>query len=205
MTEQEPSQHYFSAQPQARSREQRIAVEVRGISFGLWTDKGMFSPDHVDRGSLNLAKEVQLRPGMRVLDWGAGYGFLGCLLARLYPDCPVVMAEINERAAALAERNARELGLAQVRVIVGPAPASLGDERFDCLVSNPPLRAGRAAVEEVIDDAVTRLNPGGELWLVIPTNKGAKRYLAYLQERFAEARTVSINGGFRVLWARKAA
>jgi len=44
-----------------------------------------------------------------------------------------------------------------------------------------------------------------ELWLVVPTHKGAKRYLATLQETFAEARTVAISGGFRVLWAKATA
>lgn len=200
----EPSagQHYFSADPQARSHEQQIRVDLRGVSLRLWTDTGMFSPDHVDRGSRVLAQELQLRPGQSVLDWGAGYGFLGLLAARLYPDCKLTLVEINQRAAALAERNARELGLINVTVIVGPAPEVLGDATFDVIVSNPPLRAGRAAVEGLIADARARLRPGGELWLVIPTHKGAKRYLATLQETFAEARTVTISGGFRVLWAR---
>ncbi len=197
-------QHYFSSQPAAASREQRVRVEVRGLVLDLWTDAGVFSAGHVDRGSLLLARELQLRPGMRVLDWGAGYGFLGLVAAQLCPECQVTLVEINQRAAALAERNARELRLPNVRIIAGAAPEALGDERYEAIISNPPLRAGRQAVETLIADAATRLTPGGELWLVIPTNKGAKRYLQYMAERFAATRTVSITGGFRVLWARTA-
>lgn len=197
-------QHYFSPEPATASREQRVRVEVRGLVLDLWTDAGIFSAGHVDRGSLLLAKELQLRPGMRVLDWGAGYGFLGLVAARLCPECQVTLVEINQRAAALAERNARELRLPNVRVTAGAAPEVLRDERYEAIVSNPPLRAGRQAVEALIADAATRLTPGGELWLVIPTNKGAKRYLEYMAERFAATRTVSITGGFRVLWAQRA-
>jgi 16S rRNA (guanine1207-N2)-methyltransferase len=196
--------HYFSAETEAASRERRIRVAVRGLAFELWTDAGMFSPGHVDRGSLILAKELQLRAGARVLDWGAGYGFLGIVAARLWPDCQVTMVEVNQRAAALAERNVRELRLDNVRVISGPAPEALGDEAYDIVISNPPLRAGRAAVEGLISDTAQRLTPGGELWLVVPTSKGAKRFLAFMAERLAETRTVDITGGYRVLWGRKA-
>lgn len=198
------SPHYFSPEPTAASRQRRVRVEVRGLVLDLWTDAGVFSAGHVDRGSLLLAKELQLQPGARVLDWGAGYGFLGLVAARLCPECQVTLVEVNQRAAALAEKNAQELRLRNVRVIAGAAPEALGDERYETILSNPPLRAGRQAVEALIADAATRLTPGGELWLVIPTNKGAKRYLEYMSGCFAQTRTVSITGGFRVLWARTA-
>jgi 16S rRNA (guanine1207-N2)-methyltransferase len=196
--------HYFSAETEAASRERRVQVTARGLTLQLWTDAGMFSPGHVDRGSLILAKALQLRAGTRVLDWGAGYGFLGILAARLCPDCHVTMVEINQRAAALAERNVRELRLANARVISGAAPEALGDETYDVVISNPPLHAGRPAVDALIADAAQRLTPGGELWLVVPTRKGARGFLAYMAERLAETRTVDVTGGYRVLWGRKA-
>jgi len=129
---------------------------------------------------------------------------LGLLAAQMCPAGTVVLVEINERAAALAQENARRLGLSNVQVIVGEAPQALEERDFDIIMSNPPLRAGKEAVLAIIEYAAKHLRPGGELWLVIPTNKGAKRYLCYLQERFAHATTKAISGGYRVLWAKQA-
>jgi 16S rRNA G1207 methylase RsmC len=58
---------------------------------------------------------------------------------------------------------------------------------------------GKAAVETVIREARRRLRPGGSLWLVVPTKKGAKGYLSLMEELFAKAETADISGGFRVL------
>lgn len=199
-----PPQHYFSEQPTVPSAPRTAKVSVRGLDLEFVTDAGVFSHGAIDRGSKVLVAEVQVRPGARVLDWGAGYGFLGITLALLYPQGRVTMVEINQRAAALTEQNVARYQLRNTEVICGPAPEAIGEQRFDVVVSNPPLHVGRAAVEAVIRDAAQRLTPGGELWVVIPTAKGAKRYLALMDELFAQTRTVSISGGFRVLWARTA-
>ena len=197
------AQHYFVAEPASRSDPTQVRVSLRGLTLELWTDRGVFSHGGVDRGSRLLAERMELKPGARVLDWGAGYGLLGIVAAALCPDCAVTLVEVNQRAAALAERNTKQQGLPRARVICGQAPAALGEERFDVIISNPPLRAGRAAVEALIADAEQRLTPGGELWLVVPTNKGAKRFLSHMVRLFSEARTVAISGGYRVLWAKK--
>jgi 16S rRNA (guanine1207-N2)-methyltransferase len=203
-TGERPSEHYFTAQPSAVSAPKTVPVSVRGLSLALQTDAGVFARGAVDRGSRLLAAGVQLQPGARVLDWGAGYGFLGLVLALLYPDSQVDLVEINERAVDLARQNLARYEAGNAQVICGEAPGVLGEQSYDAIVSNPPFRAGREAVEELIADAGQRLTPGGELWLVVPTNKGAKRFLQFMNEHFFETRTVAISGGYRVLWAKRA-
>lgn len=180
-------------------------MQVRGLTLTLWTDRGVFSHAGLDRGTKLLASTMELPPDADILDWGAGYGVLGFVAALTCPTCRVTLVEVNERAATLAERNRAELGLPNVDVIAGAAPEALGGRQFDVIISNPPFAAGRAAVEGLIEDASRRLRPGGEIWLVIPTNKGAKTFLRCMTDRFAETDTRAISGGYRILWARKAA
>ncbi len=197
--------HYFSSRPQSASRPREITVEVRGLTLRLQTDRGVFSHGGLDAGTRLLAEKMELRPGADVLDWGAGYGPLGLVAASLCPTCRVTLVELNERAAQLAEANARALRLANVEVVTGAAPEALGERAFDAIISNPPLRAGRAAVSAVIEYAADHLRPGGELWLVIPTNKGAKTFLRQMAELFARTDTRAISGGYRILWAAREA
>jgi 16S rRNA (guanine1207-N2)-methyltransferase len=200
---EEAQEHYFSAQPQVASRPREIVVTARGLTLKLQTDRGVFAHGGLDRGTKLLAGKMELRPGTEVLDWGAGYGPLGLIAASACPECRVTLVEINERAAALAAHNAQALGLKNTEVITGAAPEALGGREFETIISNPPLRAGKSAVEAIIEYAAAHLRPGGELWLVIPTSKGAKTVQQKLAGRFAQAETKTISGGYRILWARQ--
>ena len=197
-----PQEHYFSAQPQVASHPHEVVVTARGLTLTLQSDRGVFAHGGLDKGTRLLAQTMELRPGAAVLDWGAGYGPLGLIAATAWPDCHVTMVEINERASALAEQNAQTLGLRNVEVIAGAAPDALGERAFDAIISNPPLRAGKSAVEAIMAYGAAQLRPGGELWLVIPTHKGAKTFQRRLTELFAQAETKAISGGYRILWAR---
>lgn len=199
----EPQEHYFSARPDVPSRPQEIVVAARGLTLRLQSDRGVFAHGGLDKGTKLLAEKMELRPGAEVLDWGAGYGPLGLIAATVCRDCRVTLIEINERAAALAEQNAQALGLGNVEVIAGAAPEALGERDFDAIISNPPLRAGKSAVEAILAYAAAHLRPGGELWLVIPTSKGAKGFLQRMVEQFAQAETKTISAGYRILWARQ--
>lgn len=196
-----PPEHYFSPQPQAPSRPREITIQVRGLSLRLHTDRGVFSHGGLDKGTKLLAETMQLRPDTDVLDWGAGYGPLGLIAASLCPTSRVTLVELNERAAQLAADNARALRLTNVDVIAGAAPDALDGRDFDAIIANPAFSAGKQAVEAIIEYAAEHLRPAGELWLVIPTNKGAKTFLKQMQARFPRTDTKAISGGYRILWA----
>ncbi len=197
------TQHYFTREPQVASQPLLIAVTVCGMRLQLWTDRGVFSHGKLDTGTKLLAANLEIGAHDRVLDWGAGYGVLGIVAAKLEPTCSVTMVEVNQRAAELARRNLAENNVANAQVIAGSAPEVLGEAQFDTVISNPPVSRGRQVVEEIIADSHARLSPGGRLWLVIHTRKGAKRYLTYLQQLFEQADTATIKGGYRILVGRK--
>ncbi|MFO7948659.1 MAG: methyltransferase [Armatimonadota bacterium] len=197
-------QHYFTTEPDVPSDPQLLRVKLRGHKIKLWTDAGVFSYERVDTGTKALIKAMRIEPGEEVLDWGAGYGAIGIIAALLEPTCRVTMVEMNRRAAELAERNIEQNGIENATVIAGEAPEALQDRRFDRILCNAPVSRGRQVVLEMISDSRTRLHPGGELWTVIHTRKGAKRYIKTLEETFAKAWTETITGGYRVLVGAKA-
>jgi len=57
----EPStDHYFTAQPHARSQPKEFTVSVREVELTLTSDRGVFSHGQLDDGTLRLLKKMEL-------------------------------------------------------------------------------------------------------------------------------------------------
>lgn len=191
------TQHYFTSNPQSAHDERAIQVELAGVRADFCTDAGVFSRDGLDFGSRLLIETVHPLLHGRVLDMGCGWGAIGVLLARLCPDAQITMADINERAVALAARNARQNGaIAETLVSDGYeniAPA------FDAIVTNPPIRAGKQTVYRILDGAKTRLAPGGRLFLVIRKEQGAPSAQTHLQGVYSRVELLARKKGYWIL------
>ncbi|HEV7776028.1 MAG TPA: peptide chain release factor N(5)-glutamine methyltransferase [Luteibacter sp.] len=74
----------------------------------------------------------------RVVDLGTGSGAIALAIARERPLAEVVATDASTDALAVAEGNARTLGLDRVRFVRGDWFAPLSDGLFDLIVSNPP-------------------------------------------------------------------
>ena len=62
--------------------ERLIRTEVLGTALELEAHDGLFSPRHIDRGTLAMLSVAPPEPGMRVMDLGCGYGVVGIAAAR---------------------------------------------------------------------------------------------------------------------------
>ncbi len=72
-------------------------------------------------------------------------------------------------------------------------------ERFDLIVTNPPVRAGKKVIYELFAQAKDHLTEGGRLVLVMRTQQGAKSALRKLAEIYPRVEEAERGGGFRVL------
>jgi 16S rRNA (guanine1207-N2)-methyltransferase len=201
-TVDEPPEHYFTPQPTSPSEESEFSVGLAGRRFTFRTDAGVFAHRFLDRGTRLLLASLPLPLRGEVLDWGAGYGAIGVVVAALSPEARVVMVEVNERAAALAQANAELNHVGNVELIAGDALRVLGERCFDAILTNPPIHAGKATVTALIEDARRRLRDTGEFWMVVRTQDGAKSYFRLLQELFPRVERVDMRGGYRVFRAR---
>lgn len=197
--------HYFSPQPIVPSRPRELWWTVAGRDWRFVTDAGVFSGGRIDPGTRLLCQTVNLPPGARFIDWGAGYGVLGLVLAAQDPAAFGLLVEINGRAARLAALNARLNGVDNCRVVQTDGLSAVAAKKeFDAVVSNPPLRAGRKVVRRLLTEARKRLRQGGALWLVVRRRQGAASLARDLEACFGPAETVARKSGYRVLRARVA-
>ncbi len=195
--------HYYVREPAVRSQPRELRARLAGHDLVLTTDRGVFSHGKLDRGTKLLAETVEIPAGARVLDLGCGYGVLGIVAALEEPTCCVTMTDVNSRACSLAKRNAQANGAGCIEVINGDAREVLAGRDFDLILINPPLRSGRENVLRLFRWCASTLAPGGELWCVIQTNKGARRYARDLEQWFGFIETVRISGGYRIFRARE--
>lgn len=195
-------EQYFTAKPTSRHRMESVTASFHGRTLVFLTDAGVFSRGAIDRGTELLAKSIGLHPGAHVLDLGCGYGVLGIVAAALAPNGRVVMTDTNERAVQLAQRNLHANAMPHVDVRLGAFYDPVAGERFDMIVTNPPIRAGKHVVFRIIEEAPAHLRHRGSLWMVARTRQGARSLAARMVEVFGGCETVARGSGYRVLRSR---
>jgi 16S rRNA (guanine1207-N2)-methyltransferase len=193
-------EHYFTQNPASAHRERTFETTVCGLTLSFVTDAGVFSKDGLDPGSRLLIETLPPLSG-RVLDLGCGWGPVGAFLAKLNPAARLVLADVNPRALALARRNLKANGV-EAEVV-----ESDGFERvegpFSHVVTNPPIRAGKALIYALFDEAFRRLEPGGALTIVIRKQQGAPSALKHFQETFGSGTIIAKDAGYWIIQARK--
>jgi release factor glutamine methyltransferase len=87
---------------------------------------------------------IQRIPGQgsyRVLDLGTGSGAVALSIAHARPNVDVVGVDTSSAALKVAQLNAGQSGLTNVRLLLSDWFTALNNERFDIIVSNPPYIA----------------------------------------------------------------
>ena len=132
------------------------------------------------------------------LDVGCGYGFLSIVLAKEL-NISGVGVDVNLRALDLAKSNA---SLNQVSVSFKESNIYENIEgKFDLIITNPPIRAGKKTVLGILLDAKKYLNTNGELWGVIRKDQGAKSIIKMLLDTY-QVEIKEKNKGFYVFVAK---
>lgn len=196
-------EHYFTPRPGAPSRPRPVQARLRGTVWTFLTDRAVFARGGVDPGTRLLIEAMQIAPGDTVLDLGCGYGAIGLVAARLARLGRVVLVDVNERAVELAAKNARRLHLSNVEVYQGDGTEPVQGQIFDVVLSNPPIRAGRATVRRLVREVHAILAPGGRFTFVARTAQGAHTLAKDVAAVFGAVREVERAGGYRVYEARR--
>lgn len=146
----------------------RIHYQHRGHSFVFDVGHTLFSSFEVDEGTDVFLRFLQPEAPRTILDLGCGYGPIGIILARLWPDAHVVMADRDLLAVRYARHNAAQNGQANMIVVGSVGMESVPDRPYDLIVSNIPAKLGDGAIEqEFFLEPYHRLQPGGAYWFVV--------------------------------------
>ena len=197
------SEHYYSQQPGARHDRRTIDTVLRGKSLRFTSDAGVFSKGDIDYGSRVLIEAMDIPEGAAVLDVGCGYGPIGITAAHLIPKGHVTMIDINSRAVELAKENALNNGIRNVTIMESDMLGALDGQTFDVILTNPPIRAGKAVVHQIFEQSYEHLNEGGTLWIVIQKKQGAPSAAAKLESLFGSVEEVAKDKGYRIIKAKK--
>ncbi len=150
-------------------------------NFTFYTDNGVFSKDGLDFGSRLLLECIPIEEvGANILDVGCGYGVLGIVINKITKSS-VDMIDINLRAIHLAERNIKENNCSNIRVFESNCYSKI-DKKYSCIITNPPIRAGKKIVYEILMNAINYLEKDGILFLVIRKEQGAKSLISDLEK-----------------------
>ena len=192
-------EQYFARDPSGPSRVAVAVWEHAGREYEFLSDSGVFSRGRVDYGSRLLASSLPAFRG-RVLDIGCGYGFIGLAVKLMNPQAEVVLCDVNSRALALARENAKRLCV-HAEVIESDGYSEIPG-KFDAIVTNPPVRAGKAVYYPWFDGAPERLNPGGSLFIVLRRKQGAPSAAKRLEALFPRVEEIGHGGGYHAIAAR---
>ncbi len=188
--------HYYSEDPDVPLKTKAIEVCLKGYCFKFITASGVFSFGKLDRGTELLVESMILDEGWRVLDLGCGYGAIGIVASRFVDY--VIMTDVNRRALNMARKNLKINDVRNAEVKWGSLYEPVSREKFDSIITNPPVHAGKAVLREIVINAPRHLNDGGLLQLVIKTKQGAKYIKALMEDHFTEVRELAKGSGYRV-------
>lgn len=194
-----PPSHYFDAEPKAVSDRRRLELSLPDVHLELIADRGVFAATAVDAGTRFLLHRLPAIPAdvYTVLDLGCGYGPIALTVAARAPQADIWAIDVNDRARTLTEANAGINELLNVRVAhPDEVPPEL---RFDLIVSNPPVRIGKAALHAVLDRWLGRLAPGGRAWLVVQKHLGSDSLTRWLEDRGHTVVRLGSRRGYRIL------
>jgi 16S rRNA (guanine1207-N2)-methyltransferase len=190
--------HYFAATPSSSSQPSAVRLHLPDVQMTLMADRGVFSGNRVDSGTLALLRESAPPPAEgNLLDLGCGYGPVACVLARRSPGATVWAIDVNSRALELTGANASALGLTNIRAA---SPDEVPAETvFAGIWSNPPIRVGKDALHELLAVWMGRLAPGTSTWLVVNRHLGSDSLAAWLVSEGWAVRRAASKSGYRVL------
>lgn len=190
--------HYFSENNDTlKSNPKEIAFRVNDTNLKFITDVGVFSKDSLDRGTKVLLDHLEvLDTDKQALDLGCGYGVVGIYLVKQY-QLEVDMVDVNNRAIELSKKNST-LNKMDTNVFMSDGFSNI-ENKYDLIVTNPPIRAGKKVYYKFFEDSIHYLTENGRFYVVINKKHGASSAINFLNTIYNSVEIVGKNKGFNVI------
>lgn len=191
--------HYFTNEENLKSEIEKVIAEINGIPFYFYTDNGVFSKGELDFGTELLLKNFKYDDpnNKTLLDIGCGCGPIGIYAAHL--GFTVDMSDVNKRAIHLSKMSLKEQNL-NANVFESDAYKNITN-KYDYIVSNPPIRVGKEKLYEIVMNAKEHLKDGGSLWIVVRKQQGAESMLRDMKNVYKTVEVIAKKKGFFIIKA----
>ena len=188
---------YFDNDKSIKSEKRNIKFYFRDRKYSLVSDNGVFSKDRFDYGTRVLLESIDIdNMSGNVLDLGCGIGVVGIILGSINTHISIDMVDVNERAIELSKENLL-LNNIDNNVFVSDVYNSI-DKKYDYIVSNPPIRAGKDAIRRFLLGSYDYLTDNGILYFVMRKDHGVKSMIKELEEIY-NVEIVNKDKGFYIV------
>lgn len=197
--------YYFTKNPDVIHDEKEWTFELLNNEFKFTTDNGVFSKKTVDFGSrvlLNAFAQQEIIAG-NILDVGCGYGPIGLAIAKDQPERQIDMTDVNELALELAKKNAEINKITNVSIFESAAYNNVTKTDYATIVTNPPIRAGKNVVHDILSGAFDYLKVGGQLFAVLQKKQGAGSAQKKMTDVFGNCEIILKDKGYYILMSVK--
>ena len=192
---------YFTNDENLKSEYRNIIYKYKDLTLNFTSDLGVFSKDRVDFAS-KLLLETYFENGKKninVLDVGCGYGFIGVTLSKIM-NSYVDMIDVNKRAVHLSNINIKNNNV-NANAFISNIYDNI-NKKYDCIITNPPIRAGKSVYMNIIENAAEYLTDDGELWFVMNKDHGAKSTIEKIKNVY-DVNVLNKSKGFFVILCKK--
>lgn len=165
-----------------------IQFQIDDHVYTIQSNSGVFSKDKLDMGTRILLETVLQyeKDPVETLDLGCGIGVVGVVLSYEW-NTHMTMIDINEKAVSLAKINMQKDAdiLCQDGIQSG---------MFDCIVFNPPIRAGKKVIYHLFDECIEHCR--GRIWIVMRKQHGAQSAIHYFEKKGCTVKRVHREKGY---------
>ena len=172
---------YFQNDKNIKSEKRLIKFNFNNKEFSMYSDNGVFSKDKFDFGTRVLLENIDIRNFCgKVLDLGCGTGVVGLILGTFNKNITIDMVDVNERAIKIAKENIK-LNNLNNNIFISDVYSNITD-KYDYIITNPPIRAGKEVIRRFLIGAKDYLNNNGILYFVMRKDHGVKSMIKDLEE-----------------------
>ena len=174
---------YFDNDNNIKHNKKILEFYFNDKKYNVYSDNGVFSKDKFDYGTRVLLDSIDIsKLSGNVLDLGCGIGVVGIILGTINKNINIDMVDINERALSLVRDN---LTLNKVKANVFSSDVySNIDKKYDYIITNPPIRAGKEVVRKFLLGGFDYLNDNGILYFVMRKDHGVKSMIKELENKY---------------------
>lgn len=194
--------HYYINDDSLKSDIRSFTYTFGGHVIRFTSDSGVFARNRVDFGTNVLLNSLPDLDNLKILDVGCGVGVIGLSIAKRYSKSFVTLIDINKKAIDLTIQNAKNNNIKNVQVFESDVYSNVTG-KFDVVVTNPPIRAGKLVVHKIVDEAFDLLNDGGSLIVVIQKKQGAPSLKKFILEKYQTCEEIGKDSGYLVFQAKK--
>ena len=193
--------HYFIDVEHKESDYFMFEDEFLNVKAKFKSCNNVFSKNEVDYGTKVLMTAIVKNYDLNnknCLDLGCGLGVVSVFLSKLFKEVNFVLSDITDITIKLSQQNLKINNCASFKIIKSNLFENI-DEKFDYIITNPPIRVGKQLLLKLIEDSVNFLNHDGKLILVIRKNHGEESIKKYMEGIFENVEIIRRDKGFYVL------